>query len=1454
MKRLLLTILSVMAFAGMSVAQDIYGVGYYTPSGSSHQKAAVYKNGTKLYEYGPNTSSYYYYGTGVACRNGDVYWCETSYDASTNQPSSGRVLKNSTVYLDLPSESGTKINDVAISSSGTVASVGRKAYDGVNKAVLWTGTSATPQRVYGADNYNSEAISAIWTEVDGNVYACGYQYTSSSNYHGVIWHGSEIAYSFPDGTKILDIAYHDGEIYSVGIALESGQPNLKVWRGTTVMYTLSTSSYDPSLYRYKIYVEAGDIYVNGQDGSPDKIWKNGTQLYSTNQYFTSVVANTNGVYYAGSDGSGKIWKDGSVLYSPSDCDWINALFIAEPECTDSDVRSLPFTETFENGSTSWPCWTTIDVDSDNGGSHFNPYWDRRGSRTTPTPYAGDYCAHHGWGVNAQEGWLISPRLFLQPGRDATSLTFKSNEVNPSYSDYRGVWISTTGTSTSDFTQVWSQNSPQSSWHDVTIDLSAYQGQAVYIAFKYTGTDGIGWLIDDVSVTEDWSPCGSQSVPYSYNFSGWNPQSTCWYIWDDDMSGGNKCWQHSTSEDCAYHPWGQSGVYQYGCLVSPNITLQSGHDYVLRFKTRSSSSGSNMANKVWIKLDGSGVPNPNTYTTKIWEDNQFSNSWTQVEVPLTSYAGHNISFSFEYEGTYAHSWYIKDVSVEEAIAQYTITANANNNAWGTVTGGGTYNAGETCTLTATPASDYQFESWKKNGSVVSTNPNYSFTVTENATYTAYFAETPVSYFTITTNVTPMGAGTVTGGGTYTEGSTVTLTATANAGFTFSQWQDGNTQNPRTITVTQNATFTATFTQDNYVITVNASPTNGGTATGGGSYHYGETATLTATPNANYDFQGWDDGIIDNPRTITVTGNATYTAIFSEQGAVYYTITTNVNPAEAGTVTGGGTYEEGTVVTLTATANAGYTFDQWNDGSTQNPRTVTVTTSMSFTAYFNHNSYTITVVANPATAGTVSGGGAYYYGDYATLTATAYSGYDFVGWSDGSSENPHQVLVTGNATYTATFSQGGATYYTVSTYVSPADAGSVTGAGTYPAGATCTLTATANEGYSFDHWNDGSTQNPRTVTVNNNMSFTAYFTAGQYTITVNAIPAEGGTVTGGGTYAYGTSVTLTATPANGYQFMQWSDGVQRITRVVTVTGDATYSALFTNGSGQMYTLTVESNNPLLGQTSGSGTYPAGASVEISAYPSAYARFVKWNDGNTQNPRTVVVNSNMTYIAEFAQAQEYTIEVISADPNRGQAYGGGTFMEGDVIEISAMAFEGYVFEKWDDGNTQNPRSITVTGNATYKAIFGESSVTTYTITLICNTDEGTVSGGGVYVAGSTAYLTAFPHNGYEFDKWSDGATDNPRTVVVNSDLTLAAFFKGTGVDEDGLNPMTLYPNPAKESIRITGIEANSTVEIYNSLGELVRTVNAGPDQEIGVSDLASGLYLVRCGNRTLRFVKEL
>lgn len=1183
MKRLLLTFLSVMAFAGMSVAQDIYSTGYYTTS-YGFQQATVYKNGTKIYDHSHN--NFAHAGSAVVCYDGNVFWVVNVFN-SHGLCTRAYVLKNNTPFLDEGADNEYIMMDLAVDYDGFVAAVGNKTSGSVNRAASWMcspsgNTSASATYLGNNSSHDSWAFGCVWH--DDYIYSCGIQYTSSSAYHGVIWKGSEVFTNFDNNIKLYDIAYYSGSLYTIGCVVESGVTKLKVWQtsvttaSTSVLYTLSNSmNTDYVNNRFSIHIESGDIYVNGMDGSTEKVWKNGVILYSSSDayYLNSVFANTNGVYYAGRNNvpNGKIWKDGSVLYTPSNCENISALFIEEPECQNDNVRSLPFTEGFENGETNLACWTKIDVDNSN--ETRVSYWMRYGQRET-SPATGDYCVGHTYGPSgsSQEGWLISPRLFLQPGRDNTTLTFKTHEGAPADYEYEGVWVSTNSdpTATGSYQQVWTQDSPSATWKNVTVGLSEYQGQAIYIAFKYTGTFAHAWFIDDISVTEDWSSCGTYNAPYTMDFSAGNEPGYCWYIWDGDMSGDNKCWQYNETEQCAYHPWGPSGVDQYGCMISPNITLESGHDYVLKFRHKNSYSGTGMHNRIYYKLDGTGTPNPSNYTSLLWDDANFTSDWTEVEIPLSSYAGHNISFSFEYSGNNAHNWFIDDVRVEEAgsTQQYTITANANNNSWGTVTGGGTYNSGATCTLTATPNSGYEFLKWTKNGAEVSTNPSYSFTVTENASYTAVFGEPSVNYYTIATNVSPTGAGTVEGAGVYPQGTTTYLTATPNMGWTFSHWNDGITSNPRSITVNGDATYTAHFLQQNYTITVVADPPQGGTVSGGGSYHYGDVATLTATANSGYQFQAWSDGSTQNPHPVTVTGNADYKAIFSEVGTTYYNVSANVRPANAGSVDGTGAYPAGTTITLTATANPGYIFSHWNDGITSNPRTVTVNSNLSFTANFMASTYTITVNANPSNGGTVTGGGSYHYGETATLRATPNSGFTFVGWNDGSTELTHNVTVTGNATYTATFSQGVVTYYSVN-------------------------------------------------------------------------------------------------------------------------------------------------------------------------------------------------------------------------------------------------------------------------------------------LICNSSEGAVEGGGFYPAGSTITIQAIPNEGYFFEKWSDESTRNPRQITVNSDITLAAFFQGTGVDEGELNPMTLYPNPAKESIRILGIEANSTIEIYNSLGMLVKVVSAGPDQEIGIRDLSSGLYLVRCGNRTLRFVKQ-
>lgn len=65
---------------------------------------------------------------------------------------------------------------------------------------------------------------------------------------------------------------------------------------------------------------------------------------------------------------------------------------------------------------------------------------------------------------------------------------------------------------------------------------------------------------------------------------------------------------------------------------------------------------------------------------------------------------------------------------------------------------------------------------------------------------------------------------------------------------------------------------------YIIAVRANNDDWGTVDGGGRFKEGESTTISASPKSDNRFVKWDDGIKDNPRTITVTANVTYTAIF------------------------------------------------------------------------------------------------------------------------------------------------------------------------------------------------------------------------------------------------------------------------------------------------------------------------------------------------------------------------------------------------------------------------------------------------------------------------------------------------------------------------------------------------------------------------------------------------
>ena len=278
---------------------------------------------------------------------------------------------------------------------------------------------------------------------------------------------------------------------------------------------------------------------------------------------------------------------------------------------------------------------------------------------------------------------------------------------------------------------------------------------------------------------------------------------------------------------------------------------------------------------------------------------------------------------------------------------------------------------------------------------------------------------------------------------------------------------------------------------------------------------------------------------------------------------YTITATSANTSMGSVTGGGTYEEGKTVTLTATPKSGYRFVKWSDGSTANPYTFKATKNVTLTATFEKippTTYTITATSANTSMGSVSGGGTYEEGKTVTLTATPKSGYRFVKWSDGTTANPYTFKATKNVTLTATFEKIPPTTYTITATSANTSMGTVSGGGTYEEGKTVTLTATPKSGYKFVKWSDGSTKNPYTFTATKNVTLTATFEAIQYTISATSADASMGTVSGGGTYKHGATVTLTATPKSGYKFVKWSDGTTKNPYTFTATKNVTLTANF------------------------------------------------------------------------------------------------------------------------------------------------------------------------------------------------------------------------------------------------------------------------------------------------------
>jgi len=694
-----------------------------------------------------------------------------------------------------------------------------------------------------------------------------------------------------------------------------------------------------------------------------------------------------------------------------------------------------------------------------------------------------------------------------------------------------------------------------------------------------------------------------------------------------------------------------------------------------------------------------------------------------------------------------------------------------------------------------------------------------------TGSASLSVTIVDNYTLTVNINPPGAGSVTpSGGSYTSGTVVTLTETPIASYKFVNWSGDATGSGSSTAVTMNSNknVTANFAINTYTLTYTAGP--GGTISGTTSQtvSYGGSGTaVTAVPNTGYYFVNWSDGKTANPRTDTnVTVNIFVTATFAIN---YYTVTFK---DWNGTVLKTQSVAYGGSATPPANpARTGYTFAGWSGSYTN------VTSDRTITATYTINTYTIT--ASAGTGGSISPSGTIVvnYGSSKAFTITASTGYNISSVTvDGSSVGAVSSYtfsnVTSNHTINATFA--------INTYTITASAG--TGGSISPSGSIVvnygsskSFSITPSTGYHIasvvvDGSNKGAISSYTFTNVTSNHTINAAFAINTYTYTVT-FKDWNGTVLKTQSVAYGGSATPPANPARtGYVFSGWSGSY------TNVTSDRTITATYTTN-----TFTITASAGTGGSISPSGTivvnYGSSKAFTITA-STGYNISSVTVDGSSVGAVSSYTFSNVTSNHTISASFTASLIVSLTGPTTNLCVNAnGTF--------TATVFGGtspYTYS-WTGGgipSTGSSSSLTTkwssTGWKTVSVTVTDSASHTATVSYTVNVTQVSVSISGPTTGNTnTNYTyTATPSGGtspYTYS-WSGGgspSTGTGSTFTTKWSSTGSKTVSVTATDADGCSGSTSTSVSISSTSLIISISGPSTL-CFNDIGTFTASVSGG------------------------------
>ena len=231
-----------------------------------------------------------------------------------------------------------------------------------------------------------------------------------------------------------------------------------------------------------------------------------------------------------------------------------------------------------------------------------------------------------------------------------------------------------------------------------------------------------------------------------------------------------------------------------------------------------------------------------------------------------------------------------------------------------------------------------------------------------------------------------------------------------------------------------------------------------------------------------------------------------------------------------------------------------------------------------------------------------------------------------------------------------------------------------------------------------------------------------------------------------------------------------------------GEQLINAFYSATEPVKYRLDMSNPDPTMGTVNRNGVaeYNEGSTVSIIATPTQNYTFQRWSDGNTLNPRNLIMDRDYQLQPVFVYDQHYRLSANVSPTYRGQVTGRGMYRPGETAHLVAEPINGWEFDHWQDQpDNHNPeRDVVMNSDVNLTAIFvaiRNSYELYWNVNVYGFGDIESEEDCGTFDRGDEVVITAVPHDqNYEFVRWSDGNTANPRTLVANRDYDIMAEFR--------------------------------------------------------------------------------